>query len=464
MTIEAAQGDANEALWEAPPEARPSGRAPLQERWNAVGGALDPSTQREFFTALYLDEVDALVRHARRMGHPAPEAQQLAQDSFVVLWNKLPEYDPRRAKIRTWLWGIHTKLEVGARRLAIRRSRWNVGPVDPEDSPAPGTTADPERRLIARDTLARAERVLAALPPKLREVWVLQRIDGFTLVEVAAVLGEELTVVTGRLRQADHALRAKLDEAEPKDGRLALIPLSLGSSADVLPSLVERLRRIDPLSPAERERLLRRIEESLGVRLPRPPGVHLRRWLPALGSHGAIAALSATLAATVLRRPEAPSPRPVTAVTMMASASGTATDAVVTSPADWRAPLTPPVATPTAPAATPEPAIASAPRTRAQVVRATRSEATSYERYRQAQHALATNPDLTLRAVQDERSAQGGRGLSPDWVLLEVQVLVRQGQRQAALTQARRFADTHPGDSLANDIWRAAGVDPPRDG
>lgn len=463
MTIETARSDANEVLWVAPPETRPSGRAPLQERWSAAGASLDPSTQRDLFTALYLDEVDALVRHARRMGHPAPEAQQLAQDSFVVLWKKLSEYDPRRAKIRTWLWGIHTTLEIGARRLAIRRSRWNVGPVDPEASPAPGSMADPERRLMARDTLARAEKALAALPPKLREVWVLQRIDGFTLVEVAAVLGQELTVVTGRLRKADQALRAKLNEAEQEDRRMGLVPLPLCASADILPSLVERLRRIEPLSPAERERLLRRIEESLGVRLPRPPGAHLRRWLPSLGSHGAIAALSATLAVTVLGRPGIPPPRPSSPVTMIASASGTATDPIVAAPAEWRPAITPPVATPPAPAAT-MPAIATAQRTRGQVVRTTRSEATSYERYRQAQHALATNPDLTLRAVEDERSNQGRRGLSPDWVLLEVQALVRQGQRQAALTQARRFADAHPGDSLANDIWRAAGVDPPRDG
>jgi hypothetical protein len=96
--------------------------------------------------------------------------------------------------------------------------------------------------------------------------------------------------------------------------------------------------------------------------------------------------------------------------------------------------------------------------------RTTRSATASYERFRQAQHALATNPDLTLRAVREERLAQGGRELSFDWVLLEVQALVRQGQRQAALAQARRFAEAHPGDALADDVWRAAGTEPPRDG
>ena len=77
------------------------------------------------------------------------------------------------------------------------------------DFEALGIAADepsPERTAIARDELRRLQSAVDRLPPRCREAFVMQRIDGLTRQEIAERMGVTDTTVKNHLREAGLAL------------------------------------------------------------------------------------------------------------------------------------------------------------------------------------------------------------------------------------------------------------------
>ena len=138
----------------------------------------------------------------------AHEAEELAQEAFVRLWQQRERYRPG-ATFRPWLLAI-------AVNLARNRLRWwRVRPtVELHEWSAAGGEAGGGRR--EEGELERAERAaavrdaVAALPADLREAIVLFEYEELSQAEIAAIVGATPKAVETRIARAREKLRTAL--------------------------------------------------------------------------------------------------------------------------------------------------------------------------------------------------------------------------------------------------------------
>jgi len=133
-------------------------------------------------------------------------AEDLLQETFLRVWRGRAGYRPS-GEFRAWLFTI-------ARRLAVDRFRrqglaWGEDPSALETAVAEDA---PDRRMEARDELARVQRALDQLPPTEREVILLARLVGAGAQEIARITESTPGAVRVRLHRALRRLSALVRE------------------------------------------------------------------------------------------------------------------------------------------------------------------------------------------------------------------------------------------------------------
>lgn len=133
-------------------------------------------------------------RLLRRLGLPPPDADEAAQDVFLVLARRGADV-PAPAE-RAFL--IGTALRVASDRRRQLASRATVELTADPVSPA----LPPDELLALRRARETLDEALEALNPEQRAVFVLVELEGWAAPEVAAELGVPLGTVASRLRKA----------------------------------------------------------------------------------------------------------------------------------------------------------------------------------------------------------------------------------------------------------------------
>ncbi len=163
------------------------------------------------FRSLYDDHVDFVWRNLRRLGVPESEAEDRAQEVFVVAYRRFDSYEDRGHGPRAWLFQIVLRVASGARR---HRRRHPEVP-DGGDALDRETVEPPQADAFARrEALSRLDAALAAIDLGRRAVLVLHEIEEMTAPEIAQVLGIPLNTVYSRLRVA----RGELEQALAASG------------------------------------------------------------------------------------------------------------------------------------------------------------------------------------------------------------------------------------------------------
>ena len=151
------------------------------------------------FRAVYEQWFGYVWRTLQRLGVRESDLPDAAQEVFVVVHRRLPDFDPTRP-IGPWLGGIAFRVAVAERRRARhRRERLTEGAVLAQ---RPSTGPCPEQAALAA---ARRRRVLAALDTldaDRRAVFVLHELEGHSCPEIAEALSVPLNTVYSRLRVA----------------------------------------------------------------------------------------------------------------------------------------------------------------------------------------------------------------------------------------------------------------------
>ena len=163
---------------------------------NRPGSPSNPS-----FQELYAEHFNFVWRTLRRLGVPEADLPDVAQEVFVVVHRRLPDFEPR-ARMTTWLFPICLHAARDRRRRAhVRREvpREEYDLVDP--APLPGS--DLERQ----QDLALFEAALADMNLDQRAVFVLFELEDLRGEDIAATLGIPLGTVYSRLRLARGAFR-----------------------------------------------------------------------------------------------------------------------------------------------------------------------------------------------------------------------------------------------------------------
>src|ERR1051325_4393498 len=128
-------------------------------------------------------------------------SEEVAQEAFLIAWQKLRAMSPP-PKLPAWVCGIARNLAANA-----RRRRKEVA-VDPAKADAVLVSNDtPLDHMLDRETEALAERALAALPGRDREVVVLYYRGDESIADVATTLGISEPAARQRLHRGRERLR-----------------------------------------------------------------------------------------------------------------------------------------------------------------------------------------------------------------------------------------------------------------
>ena len=150
------------------------------------------------FLQLFDEHHGALFRFAFRLTGSAADAEDVVQECFLELLRPACAFDPARAPLRTWLFGI-------ARNQSLKRLRRRES-----TGAEPAGTPTPETELLRAELSELVRRAVLQLPEKQREVLVLAHYEKIPLAEIAALLEIDLGAVKSRLQRARTALKESL--------------------------------------------------------------------------------------------------------------------------------------------------------------------------------------------------------------------------------------------------------------
>ncbi|GAA4955432.1 RNA polymerase sigma-70 factor (ECF subfamily) [Nonomuraea thailandensis] len=154
----------------------------------------------------YFGEIHAYV--AQRLG--PDHAEDIVAETFLTAFRKRDRYDPSRAGVRAWLYGIATNLIGKHRRLEARTLR-ALGRCGPETD-APGHEESVAVRVSAQSLRPELAAALAELDRRDRDVLLLVALAGLGHDEIATALGIPYGTVGSRLSRARKKLRGRLGE------------------------------------------------------------------------------------------------------------------------------------------------------------------------------------------------------------------------------------------------------------
>lgn len=144
------------------------------------------------------------------------EAEELAQETFVRVWQQRARYRPA-AEFRPWVFAIavnlaRNRLRWWRRRPQVALEAWTEGLADAAGSDGRSTA---ERAEVA----AAVQAAVAALPLELREAIVLAEYEQLSHAEIALAVGATPKAVETRIYRAKARLRTALARPVERNSR-----------------------------------------------------------------------------------------------------------------------------------------------------------------------------------------------------------------------------------------------------
>jgi RNA polymerase sigma-70 factor (ECF subfamily) len=161
------------------------------------------------FICLYRRWRPPLHRFALGMTGSSATADDVVQETFMIVMREAWRYDPSRGAVGSYLRGI-------ARHLVLRRVRRESRLVALAEAHLhwsdSGASPDPSDVLIRKDEAQRVHAALIALSPRLREALVLCDLQGLSYQEAAETLCVPIGTVRSRLSRGREALAARFEQ------------------------------------------------------------------------------------------------------------------------------------------------------------------------------------------------------------------------------------------------------------
>ena len=167
------------------------------------------------FEAIYREHFAFAWRALRRLGVPERDLGDAAQDVFLVVYRRLPEFDFQRP-LTAWLYAICLRVASDRRRSAAHRNEILSEAEEPIEPPQQVGGAEAEQARHA-ERRALLEAALEAMPLEQRAVFTLFELEGQTGEEVAALLGVPVATVHSRLRLAREVFRRTIERGRARE-------------------------------------------------------------------------------------------------------------------------------------------------------------------------------------------------------------------------------------------------------
>jgi RNA polymerase sigma-70 factor (ECF subfamily) len=164
------------------------------------------------FDELYAELAPSLTRFLRRTIRDQDAVRDLLQQVFMQIHLSRERFI-QGARVEPWAFTIARAIAMEWLRRDYRRRAREVA----EGVALPEASEDPLLGLSAAEITAALKKELEGLSPKLREAFLLVRLDGLTHAEAAEVLGIEESATKVRAHRATNWLRDKLSRFRPKE-------------------------------------------------------------------------------------------------------------------------------------------------------------------------------------------------------------------------------------------------------
>jgi RNA polymerase sigma-70 factor, ECF subfamily len=158
---------------------------------------------RESFSTLISRYSDPLYRHAVGMTGSPDDAADILQNSFIKAYQHLGEV---RGRFDAWVFRI---VANGCKDWLknIRRTHLSY-----EEDDQPSGYETPEEELDRGELRGDLDEALGALPPSLREAFVMKHVEGRSYEEMAELLETSVGALKMRVHRAREALQKLLEE------------------------------------------------------------------------------------------------------------------------------------------------------------------------------------------------------------------------------------------------------------
>ncbi len=169
----------------------------------------------EAFALLYQKYERTIYQFVYRMVGNADDASDLTQECFIRAYKALPQTTDD-LNIGAWLRRIAANVCLDALRRR-NRLRWlRLDQLSPwQGSAARSTgTGDPERALLQTETQDLVERILQRLQPRYRAVLILREYEGYSIDEIADLLGISRSAAKSLLFRAREEFRRLYHDME----------------------------------------------------------------------------------------------------------------------------------------------------------------------------------------------------------------------------------------------------------
>ncbi len=164
------------------------------------------------FSDLFAEHYDFVWRSARRLGVAIGELDDVVQDTFIIVMNKLNAANPIPvAALRSWIYMIVRNVAANHRRGVAKKNQRS------DDTLAADMIAahapSPESAYVTNEAVSSVDKWLQELRDEEREAFVLVRLEDFTAEEAASMLGVPANTIASRVRTAKVHLQRRYEQS-----------------------------------------------------------------------------------------------------------------------------------------------------------------------------------------------------------------------------------------------------------
>ena len=140
------------------------------------------------FNKIVLKYQQKIYWHARRMTGNHLDADEVAQEVLMVLYEKLKNFQ-FKSSLYTWIFRITATRSINFLRKKNLKQFFSF-----EDQEAKGLSSreDIVRDIETKERLAKLEKVLQKIPVKQREVFIMRNFDELSYEEISEITGKSI--------------------------------------------------------------------------------------------------------------------------------------------------------------------------------------------------------------------------------------------------------------------------------
>lgn len=147
-----------------------------------------------------------VTRYANYVLRDAAQAEDIAQESFVRLMRKAPDWQSGGASVRTWLFRVALNLCIDHKRVRRPEPLDTIEDMPDTDDDGIDTTLDLQRSVRT---------AIGELPDRQQTAIILVHYEGFSGTEAAETLDISVEAVESLLARGRRALRQSLSDIGP---------------------------------------------------------------------------------------------------------------------------------------------------------------------------------------------------------------------------------------------------------